>query len=71
VLLHLRTYHMEQCAGMLETWRRQLPFGGSMTAEAKHSPYDPWYTKVAFGVFVSLVVGVLAVLQLAPSYIVH
>ena len=33
--------------------------------------YDPWYVKMAFGVFVALVVGVLVVLHSAPNYIVQ
>jgi hypothetical protein len=40
-----------------------------MTAPIKR--YDPWYVKVAFGVFVTLVVGFLAVLHSAPNYIVQ
>jgi hypothetical protein len=40
-----------------------------MTAAIKR--YDPWYVKVAFGVFVTLVVGFLAVLHSAPNYIVQ
>jgi hypothetical protein len=33
--------------------------------------YDPWYVKVAFGLFVALVVGFLAILHSAPSFIVQ
>ncbi len=40
-------------------------------ADTTSNRYDPWYVKVAFGVFVSLVVGVLVVLHGAPNYIVH
>jgi hypothetical protein len=40
-------------------------------ADATLNRYDPWYVKVIFGVFVSLVVGFLAVLHGAPNYIVQ
>jgi hypothetical protein len=40
-------------------------------AAADTTRYDPWYVKVTFGVFVTLVVGFLAVLHSAPSYIVQ
>jgi hypothetical protein len=40
-----------------------------MTAITKR--YDPWYVKVTFGVFVTFVVGLLAVLHSAPNYIVQ
>jgi hypothetical protein len=33
------------------------------TADATATRYDPWYVKVTFGVFVTLVVGLLAVLH--------
>jgi hypothetical protein len=41
------------------------------TADATTNRYDPWYVKVAFGLFVALVVGVLIVLHGAPNYIVQ
>lgn len=41
-----------------------------MTAATFHR-YDPWYVKVIFGLFVTLVVGLLAVLHYAPNSIVH
>jgi hypothetical protein len=40
-------------------------------ADATFKRYDPWYVKVTFGLFVTLVVGFLAVLHSAPSYIVQ
>jgi hypothetical protein len=40
-------------------------------ADTTPSRYDPWYVKVAFGLFVALVVGVLAVLHGAPNFIVQ
>jgi hypothetical protein len=48
------------------------PFGGAMTTpDAPFNRYDPWYVKVTFGLFVTLVVGFLAVLHGAPNYIVQ
>ena len=41
------------------------------TADATTTRYDPWYVKVTFGLFVSLVVALLAILHGAPSYIVQ
>jgi hypothetical protein len=41
------------------------------TADATLNRYDPWYVKLTFGVFVTLVVGFLAVLHSAPNYIVQ
>jgi hypothetical protein len=41
------------------------------TGDATLNRYDPWYVKVTFGVFVTLVVGFLAVLHSAPNYIVQ
>ena len=40
-------------------------------ADATFNRYDPWYVKVTFGIFVTLVVGLLAVLHGAPSYLVQ
>jgi hypothetical protein len=40
-------------------------------ADATSDRYDPWYVKVTFGLFVILVVGLLAVLHGAPNYIVQ
>jgi hypothetical protein len=40
-------------------------------ADATFNRYDPWYVKVTFGLFVTLVVGLLAVLHSAPGYIVQ
>jgi hypothetical protein len=40
-------------------------------ADATFKRYDPWYVKVTFGLFVTLVVGLLTVLHSAPSYIVQ
>jgi hypothetical protein len=31
--------------------------------------YDPWYVKMTFGVFVTLVVGFLTILHSTPNYI--
>ena len=42
-----------------------------MTTDATSNRYDPWYVKVTFGLFVTLVVGFLAALHGAPSYIVQ
>ena len=42
-----------------------------ITANATFSRYDPWYVKATFGLFVSLVVGFLAVLHYAPNVIVQ
>ena len=39
-------------------------------ADATSNRYDPWYVKVTFGLFVTLVLG-LAVLHGAPNYIVQ
>jgi len=41
--------------------------GSMAAADTTSNRYDPWYVKVAFGVFVSLVVGVLVVLHGAPN----
>ena len=41
------------------------------TADATSNRYDPWYVKVTFGLFVLLVVGLLAVLHYAPNFIVQ
>jgi hypothetical protein len=41
------------------------------TADATFKRYDPWYVKVTFGFFVSLVVGLLVVLHSAPNFIVQ
>jgi hypothetical protein len=41
------------------------------TADATSNRYDPWYVKVTFGLFVTLVVGFRAVLHGAPNYIVQ
>jgi hypothetical protein len=41
------------------------------TADARSNRYDPWYVKVTFGLFVTLVVSFLAVLHSAPNYIVQ
>jgi hypothetical protein len=40
-------------------------------ADSTFNRYDPWYVKVAYGLFVTLLVGVLAILHIAPNYIVH
>jgi hypothetical protein len=40
-------------------------------ADAAFKRYDPWYVKVTFGLFVTSVVGLLAVLHSAPNYIVQ
>ena len=40
-------------------------------ADATSNRYDPWYVKVTFGLFVTFVVGFLAVLHSAPNYIVQ
>jgi hypothetical protein len=40
-------------------------------ADAPFDRHDPWYVKVAYGVFVASLVGVLAILQIAPNYIVQ
>ena len=40
-------------------------------ADATFNRYDPWYVKVTFGLFVTLVVGLLAVLHGAPNYLVQ
>ena len=40
-------------------------------ADATFNRYDPWYVKVAFGFFVILFVGFLAILHSAPNYIVQ
>jgi hypothetical protein len=40
-------------------------------ADATTNRYDPWYVKVAFGLFVVLVVGFLVALHGAPNYIVQ
>jgi len=42
-----------------------------IVANATFNRYDPWYVKVTFGLFVILVVGLLAVLHGAPNYIVQ
>jgi hypothetical protein len=39
--------------------------------DATSNRYDPWYVKVTFGLFVTLVVGVLVVLHGAPNYLVQ
>jgi hypothetical protein len=40
-------------------------------ADATFNRYDPWYVKVTFGLFVTLVVGFLAVLHYVPNFIVQ
>jgi hypothetical protein len=40
-------------------------------ADEMSNRYDPWYVKVTFGLFVTLVVGLLAVLHGTPNYIVQ
>ena len=40
-------------------------------ADATFNRYDPWYVKVTFGLFVTLVVGFLVILHNAPNYIVQ
>ena len=40
-------------------------------ADATFRRYDPWCVKFAFGLFVTLVVGFLAILHGAPNYIVQ
>ena len=40
-------------------------------ADATFNRYDPWYVKVTFGLFVTLVVALLAILHGDPSYIVQ
>ena len=42
-----------------------------IAANATFNRYDPWYVKVTFGLSVSLVVGLLAVLHCAPNFIVQ
>jgi hypothetical protein len=40
-------------------------------ADAPVHRYDPWYVKLAYGVFVASLVGVLAILHVAPNLIVR
>ena len=40
-------------------------------ADATFNRHDPWYVKVTFGLFVTLVVGFLTILHSAPNYIVQ
>jgi hypothetical protein len=42
-----------------------------IAADSMFNRYDPWYVKVAYGLFVTLLVGVLAILHIAPNYIVQ
>jgi len=39
-------------------------------SEAHSDRYDPWYVKVAFGLFLSALVGILIVLHGLPHLIV-
>jgi hypothetical protein len=41
-----------------------------MASPNKGSRYDPWYVKVAFGLFLFVLVGVLVALYVAPYLIV-
>jgi hypothetical protein len=56
----------------LPPWRAEIFVEGEMTAaDAPVHRYDPWYVKLAYGVFVASLVGVLAILHVAPNLIVR
>jgi hypothetical protein len=55
----------------LLSWRPGRTMTTADTPDTTSNRYDPWYVKVAFGLFVTLVVGVLVVLHGAPNYLVQ
>ena len=38
---------------------------------SSNNRYDPWYVKVAFGIFLCVLVGLLVVLYALPHFIVE